>query len=568
MFIDSLQAIWLSAEDDLKKIIETATSGQTIHLFNGDIHSSETINIPSGVTIIGEPNTRIILNASENSQFQYIFSVSNKANIEINSIKFELSGRAGVVQGLESENITLTRLTIEGDMATAHLSSAQPPAGVIYFKTAQHISVTDCLFLNTRSGIYTISSTDVLLANNILDNVYFGQFNVSGSRISVLNNYTNEAGQSNIDGLIPQGDSITVFDATQVLISNNYFTNSKCYQINFVSGVNNDIIISNNSFVNGITSAIYAYANANISNLQVTNNLFNGNNGSAAGFELDVTDLSFINNSFIGDGVIINGNHTNLLLSGNSGLTYNPDQVYDIIDVWEKSYLQLEKYPHAITNIQSGVGSNVNTSVTGVLADAQAQNFISTAYIALTVGSSISLSTLISIASDILEVQILDANKSSGTAYINNLSFADNGIIASENLHLNSINAASYYSSNNFYLRVKTNLGWSEWGSITVETFNSPSNNIVFHVDQSNDIVKLPANSQGTVVSSASWFHLPNDVNNLTLIETAWGGWGNDSSNVLIGNNRDNSLSGNDGNDLLLGGDGNDYLEGQGGVTS
>src|SRR6185295_5416599 len=65
-----------------------------------------------------------------------------------------------------------------------------------------------------------------------------------------------------------------------------------------------------------------------------------------------------------------------------------------------------------------------------------------------------------------------------------------------------------------------------------------------------------------TVISSAPSFTLAPNVENLTLVDGAQSGIGNELANVIIGNGAVNTLIGQGGNDRLDGAGGNDTLTG------
>lgn len=64
------------------------------------------------------------------------------------------------------------------------------------------------------------------------------------------------------------------------------------------------------------------------------------------------------------------------------------------------------------------------------------------------------------------------------------------------------------------------------------------------------------------VFSSAYSYTLSSNVENLTLIDSAFEGRGNSLDNYIVGNNQDNLLFGGYGNDYIGGGAGNDYIYG------
>ena len=82
-----------------------------------------------------------------------------------------------------------------------------------------------------------------------------------------------------------------------------------------------------------------------------------------------------------------------------------------------------------------------------------------------------------------------------------------------------------------------------------------------FHID---NVYENANEGIDTVFSSAYYYSLGTNVENITLIGTAFGVNGNNLDNTIIGNSSENRLWGNDGNDSLSGGDGNDLLTGFG----
>lgn len=93
--------------------------------------------------------------------------------------------------------------------------------------------------------------------------------------------------------------------------------------------------------------------------------------------------------------------------------------------------------------------------------------------------------------------------------------------------------------------------------------------NDIYYVDASEefylDVIYENAN-QGidTVFSSANFSGLDANVENITLVGSAYGANGNSLDNTMTGNSSDNFLWGNTGSDSLSGGEGNDLLNGYG----
>ncbi len=81
-------------------------------------------------------------------------------------------------------------------------------------------------------------------------------------------------------------------------------------------------------------------------------------------------------------------------------------------------------------------------------------------------------------------------------------------------------------------------------------------------VDSTGDVVTENLNEGTDTVSSSINYSLGNNLENLTLIGSAYSGYGNSLNNNISGNGENNYLSGGDGNDTLSGGNGNDTLSG------
>ena len=82
-------------------------------------------------------------------------------------------------------------------------------------------------------------------------------------------------------------------------------------------------------------------------------------------------------------------------------------------------------------------------------------------------------------------------------------------------------------------------------------TVDNYSDRVVEEMDEGNDLVNASID-----------YHLPENVERLTLTGSAQNGNGNGLDNILTGNNLANYLWGADGNDTLAGGGGNDELDG------
>ncbi|PKO63606.1 MAG: RTX toxin, partial [Betaproteobacteria bacterium HGW-Betaproteobacteria-16] len=86
--------------------------------------------------------------------------------------------------------------------------------------------------------------------------------------------------------------------------------------------------------------------------------------------------------------------------------------------------------------------------------------------------------------------------------------------------------------------------------------------NDTYQVDNGADIVtELAGEGTDTVYSSLS-YNLGENLENLTLTDSALSATGNELNNILLGNSGDNILDGGLGNDTLNGGEGADTMLG------
>ena len=77
-----------------------------------------------------------------------------------------------------------------------------------------------------------------------------------------------------------------------------------------------------------------------------------------------------------------------------------------------------------------------------------------------------------------------------------------------------------------------------------------------------DEVIEYANEGTDTVMSSAYYYGLDDNVENVTLIGDAYGANGNDLDNVMTGNNYDNHLWGDTGHDSLTGQAGDDTLSG------
>ncbi|AFY47541.1 putative calcium-binding protein [Nostoc sp. PCC 7524] len=99
-------------------------------------------------------------------------------------------------------------------------------------------------------------------------------------------------------------------------------------------------------------------------------------------------------------------------------------------------------------------------------------------------------------------------------------------------------------------------------GGTGADTMYGGTGNDNYYVDNLGDVVTEYAFQGTDTVYSSISYTLGANVENLTLIGTAYGGYGNSLNNVISGNDSNNYLFGSSGNDTLYGNGGNDTLSG------
>ncbi len=558
----------LNMSNDIKSHIEQAKPGDKIYLPDGDIKIFETIHIPSGVEVIGQKNTVILASSSD---VRTVFDFGDASISSITNVAFKLDGVVFAVGGEGSDRITVKGLTIKGEIQNSSQSDGNP--AVIAFTGSSNLNISENLIFNCRGGIYTLDSTDVSINNNQLSGVNYGQFVVSGSNIEISSNAVFEAGLSSDDGNVSgQGDCITVFGVSDLRITSNKFESGLCYLISFSLGKSSDVTISGNIFANGITHAIYSYASTEISNMYVSDNLFQNNAGSAMAFEGLIGEISVCDNKFVNDGILLPQGYGSALVQGNEGLVeYAYDAEISFEDIVGRSYVSgLRSGDHVIGRDGPPLGdgfsnAGVTHSPTG-LVNSHTIHSVSS--------STIRLSDFLAYdSSDV--IQIVDPKSSTHSSYF---AAGTEKVDAFATLTGQVIDQFAIILSErpgveDFYFRAWTGETWGHWERVSVIIRNpSFALDTEYSVFLPNDIIiEKELEGLDTVYSEADWYTLPENLENLTLRGAVYYGFGNDADNLIIGNATHNLLGGAAGDDIirgqagqdqLFGGDGNDELYG------
>jgi Ca2+-binding RTX toxin-like protein len=106
-------------------------------------------------------------------------------------------------------------------------------------------------------------------------------------------------------------------------------------------------------------------------------------------------------------------------------------------------------------------------------------------------------------------------------------------------------------------------------GGLGIDRLEGGVGGDTYYVDNTKDQV-LEAYGEGTdtVYSSAAFYALSANVENLTLLDAAVTGFGNELNNRISGNALNNTLHGMAGSDTINGGDGNDSIDGGDGADT
>jgi Ca2+-binding RTX toxin-like protein len=105
-------------------------------------------------------------------------------------------------------------------------------------------------------------------------------------------------------------------------------------------------------------------------------------------------------------------------------------------------------------------------------------------------------------------------------------------------------------------------------GTSGADTLAGLAGNDTYTVNNAGDVVVEGSNAGTDSVLSSVSYALTNNVENLTLTETAANGTGNGLANTVTGNASANTLDGGDGDDVLIGRGGNDRLLGGNGIDT
>ncbi|WP_374512644.1 M10 family metallopeptidase C-terminal domain-containing protein [Brevundimonas sp.] len=542
--------------ENLKSAIENANQGDIIYLPNGDIEIVETISVPSGVTIIGSPYTRLMATSANVAS---VFDITGSDTVSIKSVQFILEGGVAAVNGSQATHVLLDRLTVIGNLAVAEGQAGFP---VVRLIDSASVVVSNSMIADAFGGVYVLESDDVVLSGNQLSNVYYGQFVVSGSDFEISNNLSVKAGVVPEDGsLVMQGDGVTALGVSGLNISNNVFDTGYCYLVSFSAGLNENVIIDSNAFLNGVTHAVHVYEGVSVRNIQIVSNLFSMNAGTAIALEGDVDFAVVTGNEFVGDGIVLGAAGREISISGNDGLIATNEALnYEALTtgnfVFGRSLDDLVPEQLSGVAVTAGVIPPSSPSLNQDALEYES-------------GGVLPLSEIIDITGGEEAIQIIDADGTLASSVILLGGEVVSGLVTltPAQMATAAIQAGDSARTESFFVRVLRDGVWSTWERLSIYT--SPPEvtaDNLYHVEFPNDVI-LEQSDQGVdwVESSASWYELPQNLENIRLVGQAWAAFGNELNNVLEGNALDNYLASGSGDDLLQGMGGSDQLEGAAG---
>lgn len=558
-----MTSITVDDPNQVANVIETALPGTSVYLPNTSFELSATIHIPSGVTVIGRPETAITFSSGDGV---YAFDLSSSNDASLKKLEIDISNGKGGVYADGSENISIDGVTISGNMYESE-SIAYAPNVAVYVTNSHDVSVTNSAVFNGFGGIYSINNNNVVISNNVLDHTNFGQIVVSGDTIDIRDNHVSFSGTpSENDAVSRQGDSFTSLGSTNLNIVGNVFDNPLCYQISFWDGVNSHIYIADNYIGNGITSAIYF--DTEVSDVTIENNLFKNNSEQGVVFQHYSSDVSINDNVFSGDGVMINGIVDNMLLSGNNlSEIVNDFTLPGLVD----SQNIINTVDSNLPNIYYDDTVSADTGPRVTQSHPSWADLPSNLEVAA--GSSLNAVDILGIDLDGVDaLQFYDGRPGENGLRMSlggDMSSADQLLVYAGDASNVTIVSGDTSDHQWFYVRALVQGEWSSWYSIDVTTLADQSANDVYAVRFPNDRTYETGPTAGgidEVISSSIMYRLEGGVENLHLVDGALNGFGNDLDNVITGNAASNVLAGFAGDDSISGGDGNDTLYGNEGA--
>lgn len=306
----------ITANDDLKTLIEEAKVNEVFLLKEGVYLNTDEILVPNGVVIEGEDN--VIFRRTKQFNGSSIFNLSNASNVTIKKITFELlSNSKGIFSKSidQTENIILKDIFFKGNLNNDRLKRNEQCNISITLDNILNLEVSNINFRNTFGGIYLSNITKGDISKNNLEKVNFGNIVVSNSKnIKIDNNNISQPGKGS-KHQHPSGDGMTFGgDNYDISITNNTISHGYCYLIWVVGSINNSII-SDNKFDSGVTTSLCIN---NGDNVVIKNNEFVYAMANGILLNDNYNNITIEENTFYNDGIISrNGKAVNINIVNN-----------------------------------------------------------------------------------------------------------------------------------------------------------------------------------------------------------------------------------------------------------
>lgn len=539
---------------DLVGAIASAPPGSIVYLPDRPFEMFSPIKIPDSIAIKGRPHTVVSVSSLDGFSV-YGFDASGSRNVTVSNVSFYLSRLGGAVIGDRAVDLRIAGTTVTGNFYGA-ASYADSSEILVKITDGTGIRIKGSLVVNTFGGFFVLDSRGVVLDRNTLDHSNFGQLVASGQDVTVTNNQVFRSGLPNrAKTMGRQGDGFTSYGITGLTLEHNLFWGPYCYQAAFSQAPSSDVRIAHNVMARGITNAVYFAAKTQ--NVTVIDNDFVKNSGAAVASDRDLANAEIAGNRMDRDGVSLTGSFTGVRISDNQnlgGLTHD-FTMRDYID-GSVIYAPAESHSEVTVAASSAARQTESWSLkTDVVAPASTEIR----------SKDLPTQPLGEV------VQLVSGSPIDGGTKILLDGTAQNGIVtvSREEMGRVTIATSAISAQENIYVRSWTGTEPTPWQRVSIRSTADHSGNDIYHVEWPNDpIYEDEQAGIDTVVSSSPLYVLPPGVQNLTLVEDALWGFGNELDNEIVGNDRDNILDGGDGNDTIVAGPGTNTLYGGAGADT
>jgi len=259
---------------------------------------SESLRIPSGVKVVGDVSTRLVVIANRGPR-KPVFIVSDAENVHLSNFTLELGPNMGGIEITDSTNVLIEGVSILGDF-TANAESTSP----LVTKNVQRMFLKRSTFEHTVGTISIHGEELVVSDNSFFENS--GGIELSGTSISFQKNSVIRTGkQGAFNG--PPADSLTLATSSRdvKIIQNLFDDSSRTLLATSGTGKSNisSLEIRGNTFTRGDASALDLIG---VSSGIISFNQFVSNGVTGNGIQLtQPSRISLHNNLFFYDGISI-----------------------------------------------------------------------------------------------------------------------------------------------------------------------------------------------------------------------------------------------------------------------